>query len=716
MAIKWGNWASGQAGSKSRLGITRSTNTTASQITVAITVHFEFSGYYATSSGTLTLSGGHSVSKSVSLVFSGSGTRNLGTYSQTFTRPWGSASSRTTHLSITGFAGGNPRISEGYNLPRRLYSTPATPSSVNASWTRDGVASLSWSVAGSTSAPVTSVEVVRQSNNNSWGTNASTFTQRSGSTSFSSLSRGNRYRWRVRGKNQDATGAWGTSGWVYMRPTDVSNVVATRSGANVNLTWVNRDALNYAGYRVYDNGSLVGTVAAGTTAFTHTAPDPSRTHRYSVRAYYGSLEAAHVYSNTVQLLSAPLRPSNLNPTGGYVLAGSTQRVEWDHNPVDTTGQTAYELRVRKKGNSSWTTYTGTTATYRNITVSTFAGHDESIEWQVRTKGDHANYSPWSAVATFGVVTRPTVTITAPAANATITSGTVELAVTFSRAPVSYRVELRDGSGTTVREISGYATSTTQTVALTQLRTGQTYTARVTATDRVDSTTVSRSFTTDFPQPEPPTVEAWWETDTAEVHIDATRSLNPPVAAAVEIERLTNGEWVYIDEWYVWIPITVIDKEVPLSGATYRATSRAQIGLDSIRSEPVEFTIGPLSPQADYITFGDTALKIVHLPGVHRSSSNTDVHLIDLDDSSPDPVAIFGVKERHTTTVSGLLIDRPGSSAREQAKAFRDLGTYKDLVLLRTIDADPVWGVVTGVTQPRELWGGYHVSFTHTKAR
>lgn len=716
MAITWGSWANGQAGSKSRLGIDRSTSTTASQVTVSVTVHIEFAGYYANSSGTLTLSGGHSSTKSVSLVFSGSGTRNLGTFTETFTRPWGSASSQKTYVSISGFAGGNPTSQTSYTLPRRIYSAPATPSSVTASWSKDGVASLSWSVTGSTSAPVPSVEIVRQSNNNSWGTNASTINQRSGSTTFSNLSRGNRYRWRVRGKNQDATGAWGTSGWVYMRPTDVANVVATRSGSNVNLTWVNRDALDYAGYRIYDNGSLVATLTSGTTSWTHTNPSTSTTHRYSVRAYYGSLEAAHVYSNTVQLLTAPLAPTNLNPTGGYVLAGSSQRVEWDHNSVDTTSQTAYELRVRKKGNTAWTTYSGTTAAYRNITVSTFAGHDEQIEWQVRTKGDHANYSPWSAIAAFGVVSRPTVTITAPAANATITSGTVQLAVTFSRAPVSYQVELRDGSGATVRDISGYATSTTQTVALTQLRTGQTYTARVTATDRVDSVTVSRSFTTDFPQPEPPTAEAWWEPDTAEVQIDTTRSLQAPLASRVEVERLTGGDWVYVGEWWEFMPITVIDKEAPLSGATYRATSVAVIGSDSIRSAPTEFTIGPLTPQADYITFGDTALRIVHLPGVQRSSSNTDVHLIDLDDGTPDPVAIFGVKERHTTTVSGLLIDRPGNPAREQAQAFRELGTYKDLVLLRTIDADPVWGIVTGVTQPRELWGGYAVSFTHTKAR
>lgn len=716
MAIKWGNWSNGQSGSKSRLGITRSTNTTASQITVAITVHFEFAGYYANSSGTLTLSGGHSVSKSVPLVFSGSGTRNLGTYSQTFTRPWGSTSARSTQISISGFAGGNPSIGEGYNLPRRIYLTPATPSSVTAGYVRDGVASLAWSVTGSTSAPVTSVQVARQSNNNSWGTNTSTFSQRSGSTTFSNLSRGNRYRWRVRGRNQDATGSWRESGWVYMRPLEVANVVATRSGSSVNLSWVNRDAMTYAGYRVYDNSTLVATLSAGTTTYTHTNPSTSTTHRYSVRAYYGSLQADHVYSNTVQLLSAPKAPTNLNPNGGYIVAGSTQRVEWDHNSVDTTGQTAYQVRVRKKGNTTWTTYSGTTTAYRDITVSTFAGHDEYVEWQVRTKGDHADYSPWSAISSFGVASRPTVTITGPAAGAIITGATAVVGLTFSRAPISYEIELRDGSGQTVRTITGHSANTTISVPVSGLNTDQNYTVRVTATDRVSSVTTSRTFSVEYEQPLPPTANHWWETDVGEVHIDAQPANTGISASVVIVEKLVGEEWQYVGEWYIWVPITVVDREASLGGGEYRAVGVVYTGGNEVRSAPTYFTVEPIPQLADFVNFGENTLRVIHLPGISRAVTNSDIHLIDLDDGTADPVAVFGVKERHTTTVSGLLMDMPGGSARDQARAFRELGTHKDLVLLRTIDAEPVWGIVTGITQPRELWGGYQVSFTHTKAR
>lgn len=716
MAIKWGSWAYGQAGSRSRLGVDRSTSTTASQITVTIVVYLEFAGYYMNSNATLTASGGHSGSRAVSLNFSSSGTRNLGTFTQTFTRPWGSHKAESTQFSISGSAGGNPTIGEGYYLPRRLYSAPATPSSVTATWSEDGRAALSWSVSASTSAPVPSVEIVRQSNNNSWGTNASTFSQRSGSTTFSNLSRGNRYRWRVRGKNQDATGPWGTSGWVYMRPNDVSNVVASRSGSNIVVSWVNRDALDYAGYRIYDNGSLVGTVSAGTTSFTHTAPDPAQTHRYSVRAYYGSLQAAHVYSNTVQLLSAPLPPTNLNPNGGYAVAGSSQRLEWDHNSVDGTGQTAYQLRVRKGGSSTWTTYTGTSTGYRNITISTFAGHDEYIEWQVRTKGDHASYSPWSAVSSFEVVSRPTMTISAPTEGATIPGWSTIVTMWFSRVPVSYTIEQRDSSNQVMRTYTEYATTSPSSHQITGFRDNQSYSIRVWATDRVDSAVVTRSFSASFAQPEPPTVSGSWDVSRGAALITVTppESSNP-YPSRLRIERV---DGTVVAEGPATGVNTLRDEHAPLDGsAQYVAFSVAPVGPDMVESPSSDILdLGIIPEPADFLNFGGEVVRIRHSPGFTRSSASTNLQLIELDDGTPDPVAIFGPKERHVANLSGLILDAPGWSAREQAAVFQALGTWKDLVLLRPLDGPPVWGVVTGLTQPRELWGGYHVALTHTKAR
>lgn len=715
MAIKWGTWSNGQSGSKSRLGIERTSSNTASQTTVTIKVWVEFSGYYANSTSTLTLSGGHSATHSVNLNFSGSGTRGPWTFTQTFTRPYGSASSRSTQISLSGFAGGSPTISDGYTIPRRLYSAPATPTSAIATYTGDGKASMSWSIPTSTGAPATQTRVVRQRNDEAYGS-PSYYNGASGTVSYGNLGRGSRYRWSVRGSNVDALGDPLATNWVYMRPLDVSNVVATRSGNDITITWVDLNAVTYAAFEVYDNGTYIGMRGSGNNTFTHTAPNPAQTHRYSVRAYYGNLYAAHVYSNTVQLLSAPLAPTGLSPDGGHVLAGSTLAVSWTHNSVDGSGQERREVQARRAGTTTWTLYTGSTATSQSIPVGTHAEHGEEIEWRVRTKGDHANFGPWSDVASVGVASRPTVAFTSPASGATISAASVDVVFTISRTPASYTLEVRQGT-TTVQTIEDYALSSPVTQRISGLRDGVSYSLRLSAFERVSSTVVSRTISVAYPQPEPPTISGEWDPAHGAVHLTAQRTAGTVATTSIRIERRNGMDWETVETLTVsTAAVTLVDNHANLSDATYRAISLATIGADTVESAPTELTLGPIPEQADFLTFRDQVVRIRYAPGISRSPSASDLQLIDLDDSTPDPVAIFGPKERHVTAVSGMLIDEPGSLAREQAALVRELAAWKDLVLLRTLDAPPVWGVVSGVSQPRELWGGYHVSLTHTKAR
>src|SRR5690606_12604831 len=57
---------------------------------------------------------------------------------------------------------------------------------------------------------------------------------------------------------------------------------------------------------------------------------------------------------------------------------------------------------------AWTTVSGTTDQSRSITMPLGV-----TEWQVRTKGVHPDWGPWSAVATFTVIDLPVVTVTQP---------------------------------------------------------------------------------------------------------------------------------------------------------------------------------------------------------------------------------------------------------------------------------------------------------------
>lgn len=715
MAISWGSWAAGQSGSKSRLGVDRTITSTSTTTTVSLTVYIEFSGYYATGTSTLTFSGGHTGSTSVSLSFSGSGTRNLGTYTNSFSRAYGSNTSRSTSVSLTNFAGGAPSLSTSYTIPRRAYSAPAAPSSVTVSRVDDSSADVSWAVPSSTSAPVASVEIIRRVNDGGWATSGATVNKASGTLRVTGQDRGNRYQWAVRGKNQDATGPYGYSPWLYQRPLDVSNVAAARSGNNIVLSWVDQNAVQYGGFRIFDNGVEVATVEAGTTTWTHIAPSTAVTHRYDVEAYYGTLKAAKVSSNTVQLLAAPLAPTNLSPNGGFAVAGTTQRLDWTHNPTDGTSQKNYELQVRRAGTTTWTTYSSTTLEYRNITVSSFASDGQAIEWRVRTKGDHADWSPYSPVVSFGVASRPTVTVNAPTAGQVVEGATLGVQFVVSRAPASWTVELRNAAGQVVQTRSDYTVTASVSTTLSGLRNGETYSVRVWATDKVDSTIVTRSISVSYAQPDAPALEGAWDSTAGAVQITVT----PPTGGTPTPSSIivTRSDGTVIGTVPATGTTILTDDHAPIhEPAAYTAVARAVILGQTVDSAPATLDMGQIPAAADFLNWDGNVVRVRYSPGLSRSPQATDLQLIDLDDGTADPVAIFGPKERHTTSLTGLLVDEPGLPARIQAESFRALAAHKGLVLLRSIDGPPVWGVVTGVGLPRELWGGYQVSLTHTKAR
>lgn len=713
----WGSWASGQSGARSRLGYDRTITDTASQRTVKLTVYYQFEGYYLNSTATLTLSGGHSASQSVSLVFSGSGTRTLGTFTQTFTKPWGSAGSRTTNISISGSAGGNPTAKTTYTLPRRLYSAPAAPTSAVAERTANNSARLTWTTSSTTSAPVEQVELLRQSDNNAWGSNPSTLNTPSGSTGFANLAEGSRYRWRVTTKNRDARGAARDSNWVYMRPRPVANVELKRSGSNLVVSWVSLNAVDYGFFRIFHNGTQVAVMGSGDRSATITSPDPGVSHQVEVQAYYGDLNAARVASNTVQLLAPPLAPTNLSPDGGYQVAATSVPLSWTHNSVDGSDQTGYEVQVRRAGTTTWTTYTGTTSTSHNVSVSTFASNGQEIEWRVRTKGDHATYGPYSAVSSFGVASRPTVSISAPAAGAIIEGAYTPLTFTISRTPASYVVELLEGN-TKVRTIENYAATSPVTVQLTQLQDGRSYTARVTATEKVESTTATRSFSVAYAQPATPTIQGVWDTARGAVNLTVQRTTGTPATTQVRIEHWDGMEWVEVETVAVGVsPVTVVVDHARLDVATYRAVGLATVGGSIVESTPSEeLDLGAFPRPANFLNFGNQVVQLRYQPGLDKATESSDLVLIHLDDGTPDPVAIFGPKENHTATLDGILVDEAENPAREQAARFGELASWKDLVLLRTVDAAPVWGVVSNVRVRLERWGGYSVSLTHTRAR
>lgn len=485
------------------------------------------------SGSTLSWSGAASGSQSVS--YSGTGAWIT---VKSFTTSISANSSQT--LSVTW---SQPAVS---NTPATTVSTsvtvsraaeaPAAPSGLTATWQSDTQIKLTWSNNATSAAPYSGVQVQRRADGGSWVTIANLGAV-TGYTD-TGTSAGHRYDYRVQ-----ATGPGGSSGWhrisyqsdVSTTPIAPTGVTATKNSAGGIDT-----SATYSGYswgvtydvaESTDGGSTWTTRATGLSSaqWTHTNPDTAKTHRYRWRAVvsepgapspdptrYGPWSAA---SATVQLLTPPNPPSSLSPNG-VIFDGSTSRVfSWRHNAVDTTSQTAYELRYRVAG-GSWTTVTGTTSSSRTISGGTFT-NGKSYEWQVRTRGQHADFSNWSPVATFQTAARPTVAISAPDGDIATSLVTVSWAF-FSAAGVAQRSWMAEliRAGQVVETLQDVGTASTATFA-SRLSDGETVQVRVTVTDTNGLTSLPdvTTATTTFPMPVPVSVEPTWDPETGAANLD-----------------------------------------------------------------------------------------------------------------------------------------------------------------------------------------------------
>lgn len=145
------------------------------------------------------------------------------------------------------------------------------------------------------------------------------------------------------------------------------------------------------------------TTLSGTTASSRAYSLPNwGNYRWQVRTRGRSVEWSD-WSGTATLMvaSVPNSPASLNPNGGTIDLGTAVTFSWLHRPTDGTAQTAREWRIRRGTSGSWTVRTNNVSTNSTTFTPSAAG---LYQWQVRTKGLHPNWSPWSAVASVTMAT------------------------------------------------------------------------------------------------------------------------------------------------------------------------------------------------------------------------------------------------------------------------------------------------------------------------
>ncbi|MGV8846368.1 hypothetical protein [Tessaracoccus sp.] len=422
----WGAW-SYAGGNGVRLGADWNYSGSTLNVWISTQTQYNYSG------DVWTLTWGGSYGGSAGLTMNSTTGAVQTPWSGSFTQAYNS----TVSLTFSGSAfynGSAPSVSFSSTLGPL---PPAAPTSPAAAYVSDAQVNTSWVDNPTGTAPYDNVVVYRRSN-----TDPDTAVAVLGGTAASYADTGvvadRKLSYIFTSSNSGGATNSALSNVIYTTPAAPTGCTATKSGAgDITVTWTN--ASTYAAETPVEvwhaangtwDGAALTTISAGAAAtYTHSAPNPSQTHQYRVRAKTPSgttLYSGYSTSGVVQLLARPNAPTSeiitsTQQSGAYVEATFASTLSWTHNPVDSSAQTAYEVQyqISTDGGATFGSMVSTGkitsgVSSRTITASTWA-NNRVIKWQARTWGAYAGtaptYSDWGTLVTFYTSARPVGTIT-----------------------------------------------------------------------------------------------------------------------------------------------------------------------------------------------------------------------------------------------------------------------------------------------------------------
>ena len=596
MAIAWsapsGNLRVGIEAVQSPSTIQAST----SYVTLTVNYYVESVRYGFNDNQTLNMFGEISGSVAYSMTSGPNQTvaRHVASRSIQVTPSYGSSKVVSFGASVSGmFNGGNPVATYDYRLAARPWQRPRPPLNPTAVRNSDSQATVSWGQDFTSSMegyPWSNLAISRTEGSlTAWrdvailGWNPTSWVDRS-------IQPNNRYQYGIRSNNPSGDSSRVYTQTIYTTPAPPSNVRAVKVGNDIQLTWVN-NAPYATSFEILEGGARVGTTTG--TSYTVPAPPVAVAHTYQVAALVSGLSSARAWSNTVQLQAAPLAPTNLGPRE---TANRTYGVplSWEHNPVDTTSQTAYDLRWRYRGESMWQTQTGKVAsTFQGFTIpSDQLTKDGTIEWQVRTWGAHADGSPYSNVSSFYVTRPPSATITSPTANQVIDSSRIRLAWTYhhpsSSPQYGWRIKVV-GSDSITSTHTG--TGSNRSVLLGRhFKNGETVqiTLELREANGLWSPPVSVQARIVYATPPEPQVLVTWQPATGAHEIQIINPPGAPSAVNNRVERNVGNSWEVVAQG-VSPSSTLLDYEGLVGGTTtYRVIAVSDLPSES--SSTVQVTV------------------------------------------------------------------------------------------------------------------------------
>lgn len=489
----------------------------------------------------------------------------------------------TRSLSVTSqgvfFDGAKPSATGSHTVAQRPPSSLAAPASASASYVSDSRVDLTWgAVAGASNIVVQRAPF----GTSSWIDITSSIPGTATSWSDPSVTANGRWRWRIAGANASGVGAFLETNAVATTPAAPTSVSLQRVGNDVLVDFTDMSPFN-THFEIERNGVVVGTITnEAARPWLDAGVDKFVGHRYRVRATISGDARVSALSSAALLnpVISPAIPSSLSPNGTVVPSdgGTNVNVRWQHNPLDSTAQTKYQIRRRYRPlGQEWGAWSASAEIVSTTPVAAVLRQLGDVEWDVRTWGEHADPSGYSAVASFTVAARPTVTITGPAQIQGPTATLTWTTHSASGSPVTaWEAEALIGG---TRVASGSGTTGTSWTTPTVFGDGAAATLRVRVRDGnglwSDWTTIARTVT--YAPPSTPHLSALWEPEFGHVLVtaEATETPGMPETTSMIVQRSVAGEaWTTIGDT---LSVAVIDNEAPLSGSLrYRVIAQSAL--------------------------------------------------------------------------------------------------------------------------------------------
>ena len=621
-----------------------------------------------------------------------------------------------------------------YTLPSIL-EAPNAPTAITSSYVSDSQASVGWTNNyPSNGAPVTNN--LRESING--GAFAQSLSIAATSSVDASTAVNRKTIFQVNAENDTGVSAWSASSpAVFTTPAAPTDVAAAKDASlNIVVSLTPHVAFTEhehvivhgtvsGGVTAWD-GSPLTALAAGTSTYTHTAPDSGSLHVYKISARNtdtGALTSAEVVSNTVQLLAAPNKPT-LPALGPFVDKAKAFIPAWVHNPVDTTPQKAYELGYSTDGGSTWST-TGkitSTTSAKTFAASTYAA-DVALTVRVSTWGEATSggrettgASSWSDLATVTFKTRPVVTVTAPADAGTYTRSALTVALGFSQAEsatfVNATIKLYDATPALLETL--LSTTRASTLMDTAVDDGVSYSVTVTVIDSngLVSDEAESDFSVAYTLPVPAVVTATYLPDIGWTQLGltiASPGAGQVAATLVTIKLTIDGatETVY-DEYPSASTLTLLDTFPTIFGTNdYTVTT---ISNDGATTNTLA-TVVTAEEEWGFLSTGEGFSEVVKFGGNFEleAAPSVDSTLFKAAGRSR-PIALYGTTGDLIVTGSCLVAAGFGSTA-DELEAFLLIpgkAGYRDPSGKR------IRGLVTGqVARQDSLLGSFSYTVTET---